>query len=134
MQLFEKGFVRGCDACANVIGEMYYYGHGVEQNIQKAIDYYKLALKNNNSTAYYNLGRHYYFGLGVKRDDSIDYNYFVEAEKRGCYYAAEFLSSDKTKLRSHIEMEAKYFGERIKSQVIDSRADNLTDVIVDRIL
>lgn len=133
MGLFEEGFVRGSSECANIIGEMYYYGHGVEVDIQKALEYYRLSIQDHNATGYYNLGRHYYFGLGVKRDDNVAYNYFIEAEKRGCHYAAEFLSKDRTKLRSHLEMEAKYFGKVIGNAAVDSITNTLTEGIADGI-
>jgi len=52
----------------NTLGEMYENGEGVEQNLSKAIEYYKRGADLIHPAASGNLGRVYCYGIGVQRD------------------------------------------------------------------
>ncbi|MGN1372076.1 MAG: tetratricopeptide repeat protein [Candidatus Coprovivens sp.] len=54
----EKSFQLGNVAASNLIGNMYYEGiYPLEKNIDKAIEYYKIALDNNYAYAMNNMGK-----------------------------------------------------------------------------
>ena len=52
----------------SLIGDMYAKGEGVEQNYDKALEYYNLALEHGCVKANCHIAHLYYYGLGVKQD------------------------------------------------------------------
>ena len=52
----------------NNLGIMYQCGNGVEQNIEEAIKYYKMAVEKGDIDAMYNLGSMYQYGDGVEQN------------------------------------------------------------------
>lgn len=75
------------------LGYMYEHGFGVEQNIQKAIEYYSKGAELGNNTSYNNLALIYYFG---SCDTGCDFNtaihYFKQVntnEYEVCNYLAD---------------------------------------------
>jgi len=55
-----------------LIGDAYYYGHGVSRDYTQAARWYRRAAENSNAMAQSTLGDIYYYGRGVPQD-------FVEA-------------------------------------------------------
>jgi TPR repeat protein len=55
-----------------LIGDAYYYGHGVSRDYTEAARWYRRAAENSNAMAQSTLGDIYYYGRGVPQD-------FVEA-------------------------------------------------------
>ena len=53
--------------------------NGVDQDLEKAVYWYRKGAKQNDSRAIYGLGACYYFGDGVKQDKEKAYKLFVEA-------------------------------------------------------
>ena len=58
----------------NALGEAYYDGKGVTENLPEAVKWFTKAAEQENAKAEYNLGNCYYYGYGV-------YQYYGEAEK-----------------------------------------------------
>ena len=58
----------------NALGEAYYDGKGVTENLPEAVKWFTRAAEQENAKAEYNLGNCYYYGYGV-------YQYYGEAEK-----------------------------------------------------
>ena len=58
----------------NALGEAYYDGKGVTENLTEAVKWYTKAAEQGNVKAQYKLGVCYYYGYGVER-------YYGEAEK-----------------------------------------------------
>lgn len=58
----------------NALGEAYYDGKGVTENLTEAVKWFTRAAEQENAKAEYNLGNCYYYGYGV-------YQYYGEAEK-----------------------------------------------------
>ena len=52
----------------NSIGDCYYFGKGVQQDYNQAVDWYKKAAGQGDATAQNNLGICYANGQGVKQD------------------------------------------------------------------
>lgn len=65
------------------IGELYYDGICVEQNYQKAIEYYKKAAELGSVDALKELGVMYGEGIGVEQDYKKAFEYYEQAAKRG---------------------------------------------------
>ena len=63
---------RGLGTVEALIGDAYYYGHGVSRDYTEAARWYRRAAENSNAMAQSTLGDIYYYGRGVPQD-------FVEA-------------------------------------------------------
>ena len=61
------------------IGDLYYYGRGVERNFQKSIEWYKKAADLGNGYANYLLGWQYQYGQGVNQDYQIAMEWYKKA-------------------------------------------------------
>ncbi len=69
----------------NSLGEMYYYGHGVEQNYETAFKWYKRSAENGNADSQNKLGYMYSKGEGTEQN-------FTEAVKWWKQAAAQYES------------------------------------------
>ncbi|MBT6509262.1 MAG: sel1 repeat family protein, partial [Rhodospirillaceae bacterium] len=58
--------VSPCDQ--NNLGDIYYYGDGVEQDFTQAVKWFRLAADQDYPDAQHNLGEMYFNGEGVSRD------------------------------------------------------------------
>ena len=67
------------------LGQLYENGVGVPQDIDRAIEYYKLCEKENHIEAIFNLAAIYDFGKGGHQDYSIAYSYYKRAGVKGTY-------------------------------------------------
>jgi TPR repeat protein len=63
---------RGLGTVEALVGDAYYYGHGVARDYTEAARWYRRAAENSNVMAQSTLGDIYYYGRGVPQD-------FVEA-------------------------------------------------------
>ena len=71
------------DACLT-LGYMYLYGeNGLEQDAQKAFQYYWMAAEKNDKIALNNLGSLYFSGIGVKKDKKRAVELFEKAAQLG---------------------------------------------------
>lgn len=76
------------DACLT-LGYMYLYGeNGLEQDAQKAFQYYSMAAEKNDKIALNNLGSLYFSGIGVKKDKKRAVELFEKAALLGNNEAA----------------------------------------------
>ena len=71
------------------IGDMYYRGIGVEEDINQALKWYTKAVTRNESEnvdVIRIIGRTYYFGEGIEKDYSMAYKWFkIAAEKNDAF-------------------------------------------------
>ncbi len=88
----EKGYPKA----QNMVGVYYDNGEYVEQDSQKAVYWYKKALKSdeNNLPAKFNLGRSYYYGTGVGVDEDYGLQLIQEAADGGYESAQEWLNEN----------------------------------------
>lgn len=85
----EQGHARAI----NCLGCLYRYGEGVQQDINKALDYYETALAAGNSKAGANIGMVYYGGEGgLESDFEKAFPYLLQAAKEGVSYVMPALS------------------------------------------
>ena len=87
------------------IGLAYRYGGaGYDMDIDKAIEIWNEGLPNSRCLC--ELGKCYYWGSGVTKDKDLAYKYFKRVSDQGKDFADDFLSPDKTSLRSEDEVDA----------------------------
>lgn len=63
-----EGIDKVAGKAAAYLGRMFLRGEGMEQNFEKAINFFKLGIKNGDAFAQYHLGLMYRDGLGVPQD------------------------------------------------------------------
>ncbi len=79
---------------------LYYHGHGVKRNYEKAREYYEKSAALGDVDALHNLGFLYVKGLGVKKDLKKAEDYFRQAAALGCEMAKRSLLILRSEKRS----------------------------------
>lgn len=74
----------------NRLGEMYYFGDEIEQDLDQAAYWFKEAAKQRHADAMYNLGVCFIKGEGVERDDVTGLRFIKQAAKLGSKAAQQF--------------------------------------------
>lgn len=67
----------------NMLGFMYRWGQGVEQDFAKAQEWYRRAADKGHPTAQNNLGLVFRYGLGVPKDYQQAFHWFLRAAEQG---------------------------------------------------
>ena len=83
---YERDFIIGSslDASAQYnMGEMYYYGLGVETDYVKAMEWYLRAAENGNVDAQFSIGLMYDEGQGVAQDYAEAMKWYLKAAENG---------------------------------------------------
>jgi len=89
--LLLKAATAGYAGANNLLGILYYYELGVEQDYEKANSYYYEAYKGDYPSGPYNIGRAYYNGEGVEKDYDKSLQWFLEADALHHYLAANWI-------------------------------------------
>lgn len=74
---------RGNNLAQYSLGNMHFYGQGVEQNFAEALRWYKKAAESGDARALNAVGRMYRAGMGVTRDYVEALKWFERAAERG---------------------------------------------------
>lgn len=74
----------------NRIGEMYYYGDEVEQDLDQAVYWFKEAAKQKHADAMYNLGVCFVNGEGVEKNKTTGLGFIRQAAKLGSGLALQY--------------------------------------------
>ncbi len=69
---------KGEATAMTVLGELYYLGRAGEQDYEKAVYYYKMAMEHGERAACENLGYCYYYGKGVEIDYEKAFHCFIK--------------------------------------------------------
>jgi curved DNA-binding protein CbpA len=75
----------------NLLGEMYYYGDEIEQDLEQAFYWFKEAAKQQQPDALLNLGKCYLNGEGISRDETKGLGFIRQAAKLGNKEAQGFV-------------------------------------------
>lgn len=76
----------------NALGEAYYDGKGVTENLTEAVKWFTKAAEQENAKAEYNLGNCYYYGYGVQyKDYGEAVKWYTKAAEQGCAEAQNSL-------------------------------------------
>ena len=70
------------------IGKMHCYGLGIQQDYEKAFDWFLKSAKEGNKFAQYSLGNLYYYGNGTDKDLSQAFHWYMKSAEQGQPYAA----------------------------------------------
>lgn len=70
------------------IGKMHCYGLGIEQNYEKAFEWFLKSAKEGNKFAQYSLANLYYYGNGVEKDLSQAFLWYRKSSSQGQPYAS----------------------------------------------
>ncbi|MCD7972969.1 MAG: T9SS type A sorting domain-containing protein [Candidatus Azobacteroides sp.] len=81
--LFERLAKEGDSQSLNALGMMYKLGKGVEQNDDKAMEYFLLAAEGGYPRASYNVGSCYRYGHSVEQDFTTAFSWFTKAMEQG---------------------------------------------------
>ena len=92
------------------LGRCYDKGHGVEEDNNKAFEWYSKAAAQNYHKGQYQVGRCYKKGKGVAKDKVKAVQYFTKAAKQGnakaqfalgeCYFEGKGVAQDKAKAKT----------------------------------
>jgi TPR repeat protein len=91
--LYTIAMDKGDGWAANNIGLMYEQGRGVAMDVNKAIEYYKLAVARGHYHGFTNLARLYFTGHGVQKNAVIAQSWLDEGMKQGILEVYEEASS-----------------------------------------
>lgn len=80
--LIEKALSGDAEAL-NELGDAYYFGERIEQDYNKAVEYYRFAAKQGNADGQCNLGYMYEHGKGVAQSDEKAVEYYQLAAELG---------------------------------------------------
>lgn len=75
----------------NALGEAYYDGKGVTENLPEAVKWFTKAAEQENAKAEYNLGNCYYYGYGVYENYGEAEKWYKKAAEQGCAEAQNSL-------------------------------------------
>lgn len=75
----------------NALGEAYYDGKGVTENLPEAVKWFTRAAEQENAKAEYNLGNCYYYGYGVYQNYGEAEKWYTKAAEQGCAEAQNSL-------------------------------------------
>jgi len=75
----------------HILGWCYYNGHGVEQDYEKAVEWYMLAAAQGDALAQNNLGICYENGFGVEQDYGKAIEWYTLAIEQGNALAQDLL-------------------------------------------
>jgi len=111
-----------------ILGCMYYHGIGVEENDQKAFEFFqKSAVNEDNEDAQYYLSTMYQDGLGVKQDYQVAVMWYQKSAEQGEAIAQNNLAvmyRDGLGVKQDYQ-EAKKWFQKAAEQGIQNAIDNL---------
>ena len=73
-----------------LLGEMYYYGHRVNQDYTKAYECFN-EIQHEEKVAQYYLGIMYYNGDGIEKDVNKGMDYIIKSASQRCKEAIDFI-------------------------------------------
>ena len=76
-----------------LLGEMYYYGHGVPQSFSEALEWYRLSAAHWNADAEYSIGHMYHQGEGVPMDREEALQWYQLAAAQGQTFSQAALAT-----------------------------------------
>lgn len=104
---FSKAAEKGLDIAQYAMGNIYYYGQGVDIDYAEAMKWYLLAAEQGQPQAQCNLGACYYYGQGTDVDYDKAFKWYSESAKKGepnainnlgtCYFEGHGVEKDMAK-------------------------------------
>ena len=120
MKRLKKRMESGDANAINSIGNYYMSGQGgYPQDFSKALEFYHRAGELGNAVAYYNIGRAYGTGDGVKMDAKKATHYYELAAMGGCAHARYNLGCDEAN-KGNTDRALKHYIISVRSGDLDS--------------
>ncbi len=126
---FRAAALQGSPESQTALGVCYYFGHGVEKNLQEFFNWTYKAAQQNFAPAQRNLGACYYEGFGVEKSLTQAIDWFRKAAEQGdseaqrnlglCYKYGDGVSKDSAKAVSWFQKAAEQ-GEAIAQYQLGS--------------
>ena len=88
---YKKAAEQGNDTAQYLLGNCYFYGHGVDINYDEATLWYRKAAEQDNGKAQRYLGNCYVLGAGVPQDYEKAEMWHDKAEENGCEFDEDLL-------------------------------------------
>lgn len=89
----------GDAAAQNTLGEMYYYGDEIEQDIEQAVYWFKEAAKQKHPDGMYNLGVCFINGEGMTASEATGLSFIKQAAKLGSKPAIDYMAAEEKKAK-----------------------------------
>lgn len=103
MKKILKNAKKGNILCQSILGNLYYNGIGVKQDYNEAIEWYRSAAINGDSSSQFRLGLMYNSGIGVERDPIEAMRWFKKSALQGYSIANLYLSLNNNRpIRLHL--------------------------------
>ena len=125
--MFRKAAQQGFDKAQYKLGVCYYYGDGVEQNYEKAVEWYMKSANQGNSNAQNDLGYCYGKGYGVEQNMEKEVEWYTKAANQGhltaqcnlgkCYRYGDGVKQDYEKAITWLEKSAKQGNESASNEL-----------------
>ncbi len=118
-RLMERAAEQGFALSQNYMGGAYRDGSpsvGIEQNIEKAVEWYELAAQQGNRFGLYNLGLFYRDGIGVEQNDAVAVFLLMRSAEEGLVEAEFDLAmllrySEEALIEGQLQIAAEIFQE-----------------------
>ena len=110
----KKSADKGNAVDADKVGDMYFYGRGVEKNYKKAVIYFTNSSKKGNVEGQWNLAYMYQYGLGVAQNYDVAKKWYKKSALKGnarCQFALGILYKNHIKVSKEA---VKWFLESAK--------------------
>ncbi len=92
IEWYSRGAEHGVLSCVEVLGDIYYYGFGVETDFCRALNFYKQAAEMGSGNAAFTLGSMFIGGEGTAQDLKEALKWMLLAEKKGHDRASKFVN------------------------------------------
>lgn len=90
-KLFKQAAKEGFVGAQFFLGNCYYHGHGVKENIKQAFYWTKKAAEQGDEISQMNLGSMYEMGEGVPENPRLAAHWYKRAAKQGLAHAQQYL-------------------------------------------
>jgi TPR repeat protein len=114
---YGKAAAKGSARAQDALGNRYYAGEGVKQDLAEAANWYRQAAEQGYAIAQNHLGDLYYYGKGVKQDYGEAVNWYRQAAEQGLaaaqnslglrYYSGEGVKQDRAEAANWFRKAAK---------------------------
>lgn len=112
------------------LGDMYYFGRGVEKNYKEALKWFLKSAsgEHGNADAEYSIGYMYYFGQGVEKDYKEAFKWFLKSAEKNhreaeyevgkCYFYGNGVSKDIENAKKWLKKSADSGHEKAKNLLL----------------
>lgn len=129
---YESDYQKSVDMRSYVwyrIGKMHCYGLGIQQDYEKAFEWFLKSAKEGNKFAQYSMGNLYYYGNGTDKDLSQAFQWYMKSAEQGQPYASYSIAQmyDKGEYVSQSEENAQRYYKAALSGFLELESKDQAD-------